>query len=387
MGILAVLCILAAGLLWFSFMSSPPEAVFPPVVSPHPPANDISESGPWNVPVLVISYIPLKQGNVDISLTRDWNNPDIGALRQKIKALSEGTAEALTKASVYHGYKREGVPSLNYSIVESKEFLKPILRTQNQDWDFIADHLSELSALDVCNYVDNKGIKEVWIFMYHNDPPKDSNGNSIKDSDRYYVVPTESNMAMGTEVRQYWNYNNYGDISNSFRFNDLPTCIHTYTVYEYNYGREIGEALHDHGHQLEALFHYADNSDEKPAGADGLFWKRLVGSEYKDYLITVPHCGWIHYPPNAQEEGYSYESKNKVWSDCENWNPDGTGEKEYIGCEKWSCTQEGFIVWWMQNIPGKGNNLSFEGKQLRNWWEFVGDFDMAIAKGKTLVLP
>jgi len=38
----------------------------------------------------------------------------------------------------------------------------------------------------------------------------------------------------------------------------------------------------------------------------------------------------------------------------------------------------------MQNIPGKDNNLVYQGKTLRNWWDFYGDFDAAISEGKSL---
>jgi hypothetical protein len=38
----------------------------------------------------------------------------------------------------------------------------------------------------------------------------------------------------------------------------------------------------------------------------------------------------------------------------------------------------------MQNIPGKDNGLTYQNNPLRNWWEFIGDFDAAIAQGKSL---
>jgi hypothetical protein len=38
----------------------------------------------------------------------------------------------------------------------------------------------------------------------------------------------------------------------------------------------------------------------------------------------------------------------------------------------------------MQNIPGKDNGLVYNGKQLKNWWDFIGNFDQAIQAGKSL---
>lgn len=39
----------------------------------------------------------------------------------------------------------------------------------------------------------------------------------------------------------------------------------------------------------------------------------------------------------------------------------------------------------MQNLPGMNNGLTYKGNKMRNWWAFIGDFDQAIAAGKTLV--
>ena len=88
-----------------------------------------------------------------------------------------------------------------------------------------------LNSLDVCHYVDVLGVKEVWVWMYHTGS----------------IGPIESNMAMGRMSQAYWNHGTYGDVSNSYQQNDLPVCNRTYTVYDYNYGRDIGESLEDHG--------------------------------------------------------------------------------------------------------------------------------------------
>ncbi|HLD83760.1 MAG TPA: hypothetical protein VI979_02820 [archaeon] len=40
----------------------------------------------------------------------------------------------------------------------------------------------------------------------------------------------------------------------------------------------------------------------------------------------------------------------------------------------------------MQNIPGYANGLYYNGKPLRNWWDFIADFDGEIANGRNLVV-
>jgi len=39
----------------------------------------------------------------------------------------------------------------------------------------------------------------------------------------------------------------------------------------------------------------------------------------------------------------------------------------------------------MQNIPGAGNPLFHNGKKLRNWWQFIGDFDAAMGQERSFV--
>jgi len=312
------------------------------------------------VPVIVLKYFPTKaDGSLDLSQTGDWQNPSLDALRQQVNYLTQSTVAALQNGSKSKGFRDSSSnPHLTYDIVMEKEYLRQI--SKSQAFSPFADHIMELNGINICDWVDNKGIKEVWIWMTHN-----SN-----------IVPIESNMA-----------GPYGDISNSYRQDDLPVCQHTYTVYDYNYGRGTSEAIEDHGHQLEALFRYADSD----------VWNKYV------YPINVPaptinHCGWTHYPPNGRSD-YDWYNTIEVLSDCEDWNPDSNPQPKMISCREWSETGNcysqnitrdgnlGFKIWWMQNMPGPNNAISYNGAMMRNWWEFVSDFDSAMAKGRSLRKP
>ncbi len=347
-----------------------------------------------DVPVLVLNYFPIKDGKVDIEITQNWGDESLDNLRNRAKFLAESGAEALTRASIYKGYKNPlGVPYLNYKIVETKEFLRPILRAENPDWGYVADHYNELNKINICDYVDKKGVKQVWIFMYHKDRPSGADGQPVKDTSRHNVAPDESNMAMGKKSRIFWNLAGYGDVSNSRRINDLPTCENTYTLFEYDYGRGVGNILEDHGHQIEHVLNWVDRREETPPNEwrNLLFWGHYVGSD-ASYKIVQAECGWTHYAPNSLSD-YDWRSERKAYSECENWNPDGEIFKnaKVVDCHTWYgavCDDDGgekFKIWWMQNIPGKDSGITYEGKKLRNWWEFIGDFDAAVAKGKSLV--
>ena len=322
----------------------------------------------FNVPVLVLNYFPLDKNDstkIDLNITGPYleMGTTLKQIMQKTNRINSELISGLEKGSSYHGYKNSNSqPVLKYSIFETKEFLRPIFRTNNSswifpdngDWGFTADHFNELSNLNICDYAENKGIKEVWIWMYHYAPDLDSDGKADQDANRYHVSPTESNMA-----------GPYGDISNSYRINDLPVCKKTYTVYEYNYTRDFGEAIEDHTHQMEAIFGYVDNNT---------FWNKFVGG------TTEPFgCGWTHCPPNVMSQcsshNYDWNNQMNVISDCEDWKKYRTGETKTIGCNTWasgfcdnnSKSGDKFKVWWMQNIP-------------KDWWIYLGDFDKAMTE-------
>jgi hypothetical protein len=234
-----------------------------------------------------------------------------------------------------------------------------------------ADHRKILGDINICNYVEKLGVKEVWIWMYHTDK----------------VYPVES-----------YQRGPYGGFGNGYM--DLPLCQKTYTVYDYNYGRELGEALEDHTHHIEHVLNWIEDRNSTPGDQwqNLLFWGKFVGSDVSHRIIN-PGCGWTHYPPNGAHD-YDWYNENPVQSDCEDWEPDGTGEQVSVSCHTWSeglgCSNTldpfkdgkvGFLVWWMQNIPGKDNSLIYDGSELRNWWHFIGDFDAAMVLGKSLTKP
>lgn len=309
--------------------------------------------------VLVLEYYPDTDGNgiIDEVTGGDSRGKTIAELKNKVNTLNSQAIEKLTIATRYKGFKESSQAYINYKIIDKKIFDKPVpVSTQFTPF---ANHFEILqNDVNVCNYIDQNNVKEVWIWMYHSD----------------VVVPIESNMA-----------STYGDVSNSHRQADLPLCNKTYTVYNYNYGRGLGEVLEDHTHQLESIFNWVDNRGVTPEG-NLLFWNKFVGSDSTGKIVN-PGCGWTHYPPNGVKD-YDWMNPNIVQSNCIDWKPDGTGAKTNISCNTWGCDNDGgvnFKVWWMQNLPGYGNQLQHNGKTLRNWWEFKADFDLAVQKGKSLV--
>ena len=133
--------------------------------------------------------------------------------------------------------------------------------------------------------MEERGVKEIWVWGYHGG----------------VIDLWESNMA-----------GPWGDISNSDRDpHDLPVFSKTYTVYHYNYQRGPSEAVEDHMHQIEAVLRHTDPD---------LFWNKFVGKPGEG------RCGWAHFPPNGERD-YDWRNPKKVWTDIEDWRPDGGGQK------------------------------------------------------------
>ena len=333
------------------------------------PVSGSGDDPVHEIPVLVLKFFPLDEtGKLNRSVIgTDLPDADrnLSAIRAKISRLNSEGLAFMENASRYKGYKNSSVvSSIGPVILDEIEYLEPIPVALSSDGNTSpTNKTAYLNRANVCDYVDNRGVREVWVWMYHSD----------------VVYPVESNMAMGRNIEDLWNYNGYGDVSNSRQLNDLPICDNTYTVYEFNYGRGLGEMIEDFAHQIERLLSYAD---------DTLFSK-FVG--WTGSYINDSGCGSVHYTPNSRRE-HGWYNRTEVLSSCEDWKPDGSGTKKLVSCETWGgsgCPDDGGAAWkkwWMQNIPGRDNGLSYNGAGLRNWWDFLGDFDEALSLNRSLTL-
>jgi hypothetical protein len=324
-------------------------AVAPPRVMPttHQPefvtraGNDAS--APFTIPVLVINYFPVKNGRIDRKITGDVDAP-LEQIRQHTARTTQQVVTALQNGSAYHLYKNPSAqPSLRYQIIEPLEFLEPLPTNWKAGHRVpMTDYTAIMQRVNIQEWVERRGIKEVWLWGYHGG----------------VIDLWESNMA-----------GPYGDISNSDRdLYDLPVLSKTYTVYHYNYQRGPSEAVEDHMHQIEAVLRQIDPQ---------LFWDKFVGKPGEG------RCGWAHYPPNGVRD-YDWRNPTTILTDIEDWTPEGTGEKQLLNCTRWNGDSLSWFIYWMQSIPGADNHVSYRGRPLTNWWAFIGDFDNAMAQSLKL---
>lgn len=316
------------------------------------PLVDIAE---WQMPVLSIRFLPDEAGDGIVDLEATGYQGTVDELRSRIEPLDIAGAWWMTEATRYRRDPGKADPSLGYRIADVLEFETVVPLGPEIPWNpgwFRPDYMTILTDVDVCRWIDDLGVREVWMWTQHHGQ----------------IEPAESNMSSPI-----------GDISNSERIDDLPACGHSYTLYNYNFTRGVAELLHNHGHQAEALFDRAD-----PV----LFWDHFVGERTADGGLVGPYrCGWMHFPPNGQVD-YDTFSTRSVTSDCDDWTPEG-GDLTSVSCATWfehvygdpACFDDGglaFEVWWFQSLPGRSNGLTFEGTPLVNWWVLFGDFEAAI---------
>jgi hypothetical protein len=300
--------------------------------------------GVYIIPTLVVSYFPVRGGRIDRAVTGDVGAP-LDDVRRHMAKATEQVVAALERGSTYHGYKDPAAqPNLHYQIVEPLEFLEPLPNYHKRGHRApMTDYNAIMERVDIRHWVEERGVKEVWLWGYH---------GGVLDL-------WESNMA-----------GPYGDISNSDHdLYDLPVLSKTYTVYHYNYQRGPSEAVEDHLHQIEAVLGHVDHS---------MFWKKFVGKPGEG------RCGWSHYPPNAERD-YDWANRTYVLTDIEDWTPEGSGQKQRLNCTRWNCDSLAWFIYWMQNLPGVGSGLTYRGRPLTNWWAFIGDFDGAMAARLGLV--
>lgn len=321
----------------------------------------------YDLGVLVIKYFPLAPGgvNIDISVTGDVGE-SYTFIRQKTFNMTHKLKESLEKATSYLGYKNSAAqPALRYNIVDSKEYTQAVPIKPRDVRVTYPDYNKVMQDHNICDYVDNKNVREVWLWAYQ--------GPNKPDTDQPYLGIDESKMS-GPQ----------GDISNSWHFNDMPVCSHTYRVLTFNYSRGTAEAMESWGHQMEAELDAVDS---------GLFRVKYQGFSYPPIHGQIGRCGSVHNPPNARFE-YDRENPDPWQSDCLDWNPDLQGELSNISCQMWTCVHNfdisnpglNYQIWHWQNLPGRGNTKTYQGKNMRNWWDVHGDFDNVMAANRSLYL-
>lgn len=356
-----------------------------------------AEGALYEIPVVILRYLPTADGqNLDVTWVPDFfslNPIPLVQLEHTLDLYDPIVKFMLEEGSRFRGYGSQAAsPSLGYRVVAiisvyeppppGKPKNQPGLPLYDAEWFQIFERFG------MRDYVNNLGVKEVWMYWGGVQPNIPSYDPAIHPPENMREG-WESNMASPTT----------GDISNSNRDNtDLPVYDKTYIVYKRNIRRLDPVTIHGDGHQLESMFDYVNR---RQTGNSELFRQKFVGFSATGEWQRG-RCGDTHHPPNALTD-YDYQNSAPFDSDIMDWKPDGGqttafsaatyGDvpygfpNNYLQAFGSSVSEANWHIFWRQSMPGHGNTIPYGSNRMTNWWQFIGDWDAAYSAGLGLYEP
>jgi uncharacterized protein YoxC len=357
-----------------------------------------TNKGVITIPVVIVNYIPTSDGiyldkNLTLGSTIPWDEAHKYLLsRAKNKILTDKIIEknAIEESTKFRDYATNTVkPYIDIDVVAyinvyDVKYIKTGTRSVDTtddninnpvtiDW-YRLDYKDIASRINLGDYVDNKGVKDVWLTTF----PKEAGYLSFN-------VP-ESNMSPKNGATYYDVSNGGGDM------NDLPRYNNTYVVYGDNGFRGVDTDLHNRGHQLERQMMFIDNT----------LWSTK--------FAKVGRAGNTHWCPNSVKD-YDYWNKTFVKSDIMTWKPSG-GSFVDVNVDTWLTKKYGFentismispgpfatgtidysvdaqvkwFIFWWQSVPGYNNGIIDGTTKVNNWWDIFYNWDTAIKNNTKLI--
>lgn len=270
-----------------------------------------------------------------------------------VDQLQQQFIDDLRLASRWHGYQSPNNPAaLRYqtyggSIIKLNEV--PPHRADNDQFDYAAVY----QRFNLCALIQSHQVDEVWVW--------------------------ES----GSGHAEEWVTN--GPVWSWTKGTNVPNCGRTISSLNLNYELEVDYALHSFGHRIEGALMTNRPCDFYTETYPWTGWPLYCTGKVSDVLGYVARpfagnnnigmCGDIHHPPNILDNReYIYDDMTVVQSHCKDAQWNGTATVSQFNCSEWGCSQGGYMIWWMQNLPGIGNNShDRQGKVMPSWWDYLFD--------------
>ena len=350
--------------------------------------------------VVVINYVPTNDNGVTVNQNTfpfagdNGVDPNLTVEEYNKWVLSQNirTKVGIEEGSKFRGYKNNNDPYIGINVLkyinvyEMPKIVREMsddLFAQDSTEGYYPDYFKLFESIGLESLVNEHDVKEVWF-----------NRKSL-------AVP-ESNMSSpssGDISNAYYGAAQYGFI-NSIQEDDLPIYDKTFIVYSHWMHNSYEAILHVRGHQIERQLDVLEGGD--------FLWGKFkgfsVGPDGREH-----GCGTVHYPVNATSD-YQYNNDHHVLSDIEDWKPDGSGERTLVNNSNWikqininytlptsyyksetsrnvigDDPQGGWMIYWFQSIPGEDNNLTYNGSNLKNWWNTIYDWDYHYTQSKRLL--
>jgi hypothetical protein len=359
-------------------------------IIPVDPRLRSSKKGVVTIPVVIINYLPTTDG-LTLDKSKVIDSCATCGPNESISLLTRANEKILKDKIIEKNAIEEGTKFRDYATNKVKQYIDidvvAYINVYDVKYNYIGissnykkpwwniDFNDLLTKINLKNYVDNMGTKEVWFTSF----PRENGYLSFN-------IP-ESNMSPKIGASFYDVSNGGGDMT------DLPRYNNTYVVYGDNGWRGVDTDLHNRGHQLERQMMFIDNTT------------------WSTQFAKVGRAGNTHWCPNSTKD-YDYWNKTFVKSDIMTWKPSG-GTYVDVNVDTWlgkkyqfesliSMLSPGpfkyesnlinysndaqvkwFIFWW-QSVPGNNNNILDGTKRITNWWDIFYNWDNNIKKGTKL---
>lgn len=218
-----------------------------------------------------------------------------------------------------------------------------------------------LSEQDVCALVDTDQVDEVWVWFMQSEHSK---GTQALMYPNFGVIRSQERV-----------WQNYLSLSDEDFEKTVPElCGKTVAFAMFDLNESTDRYMQTLGNRLVALAEYKN----RPA-------LMSFTESANDFNLMRQHdgrlvvaCGRPQVAPNIPAGGsgsvtyLTYDNKNKVLSDCDDWNPQRNGVVTEISCENWNCTRSGYVLWWMERFQEQMRvNDTDSAKPWPNLWREV----------------
>ncbi|MEO6729296.1 MAG: hypothetical protein ABIM99_05210 [Candidatus Dojkabacteria bacterium] len=251
-------------------------------------------------------------------------------------------------SSTFHKYKDTlSKAAVNVKIVDT---INVDGGRENVENYWYGQYYKMIQEFNICQRVKDEKIDQIWMWVDPRDPSQ-SPGLEYVISSKFFLK----------------NNNDAGSAKPPFCEGDI-----SFAIMGFDYTRPVDSALHSFGHYMESILNTTMNPD-------------LFGKYEGNFNVGIQgryQCGNVHFPPNGTSD-YDYANSNTKPTYCENWDPNldqNSAILQSYNCNRWGCSQQGYMTWWLQNMPGFNSPLIYQGRKIPSWWDFTVGFDAKVRK-------
>lgn len=332
-----------------------------PLAQPEAQLPDTFNS-PLGTPYTYTTYLPVMMKNyienaAVMAIVYQGEAPDYNP-SQIVHLLTDW----IRAGTAWHGYTTTGAsPAIGFYLTDNLihfSYTYPPTQTTNHGY---LDLNAIYNQFNICNRIAAGDIDEVWILVDGKWP----NGHVY--SDREYTVNAQG-------------WSNYGSMPTPYCGRQMYTML-------LNFDAVLANAFESWVHSAEFSWKFYQSGGYEicdvpmpptapPPECSGLPFSSLYAFESRPSSANnyVGMCGDAHWPPNqpvTSTTPYIWNSHAAYPNRCTDWQWSNATSNMNVSCETWGCTQEGFFVWYLQNVPGLNNDSHGRTGTLRpNWWNF-----------------